>query len=258
MNDLKKDAFAIATGIFLGVMFAHALGIYWPLGIVVGGAVGYLARLLTEPKRVASAAEMAWRAVAEGLPKYQFKQRVMYGFCVAVSLAGMFGLVLTVILLIQVLLGYKMPSDLLYRVVVTVFLVHAVATTVGFLVATCLSPPPSKEDVQLAKKGFTYFNFISIHILAGYYPLKGIVLFVKNFSFFARTTLKFTRLFLKFVHSEMFTACSAYSMVFGTLTFLAVPNSLAFILFFAVLGGIAGALVRLVVLELLQEADANP
>ncbi|MBI2637566.1 MAG: hypothetical protein HYW88_01575, partial [Candidatus Sungbacteria bacterium] len=57
MTDFKKDMVAIALGVFFGALFAHSLGIYWPLGILAGGAVGYVARLLTEPMRVVSAAE---------------------------------------------------------------------------------------------------------------------------------------------------------------------------------------------------------
>lgn len=101
MDTVRKDWLALSAAMFLGALFARSLGYSIELGVLaglLGGVLGYIFCLLTEPKRIIRAACEAWRKTAEWRPLPDWKSRIATGADCGLAIGGPMGVIIGAIL----------------------------------------------------------------------------------------------------------------------------------------------------------------
>ncbi|OGF66086.1 hypothetical protein A3I27_02920 [Candidatus Giovannonibacteria bacterium RIFCSPLOWO2_02_FULL_43_11b] len=251
MNTFWKDAFAITAGAFFGAILAHAMGHFWAGGLLFGGAIGYFARLITEPLRILEALRQAYQDVYHWRPKKEwktcFREGSLYGIG-AGGVLGMFGFGP-----FSLYRGYEQGASLeqlIYSYYFTVAVSEILAPIFGAIFAYQEYLYLDEDASKMAK----HFNAVSLH----YYVLKG-----AGYSIFYLVAAickipRFLRLFAIFVHSENFTACAVYALMAGSIVFLLVPYNPPLMLAVSSLAGLFGAWVRPKALAMLEPALSSP
>lgn len=118
-------------------------------------------------------------------------------------------------------------------------------------------------------------NLFSLHVLAVFYPLKGLICSIYYFfwslvwatvhipDFFIgmwkllKLSVCFANLFFKFVHTEKFTACGVYASLGAFLVLVLMPNQPLVMVVSSVIFGHIGAGVRHFVLPLFNGHTAT-
>lgn len=260
-SSFKKDAFAIAVGIFLGTMFFRSLEYSLWMGALIGFIAGYLARIITEPNRVVWAAKTAWRKTIEWRPATDWKERLiagLYGTC----MAG--GILSVLISLPFALAAYNPPSepDFLTQIVIQFyknsFLVGYIGVTVAahFLALLIFVPftymTYNTAMDATAKNTARYCNFFALHYYAVKLPIVGLWKLIVSIPMVFTTSWRFAKIFLFLVHSSNAMACGVYACIGVGIVAILVPANPVLLAVSMIVGGIAGAGMRRVVLYLLQ------
>lgn len=270
-GNLVKDVVAIALGSFLGASLAHSFGQMWAVGVFFGGAVGYLVRLFTEPRRIAWAARAAWWRTIGWRPKHGWQERSKIALQFAVALGGCCGVMLLFVLW---LVAARDPSYAAMFISPGGFLfAYGVAmgpfTILWGLVFLALGLPPvdrstgayvfMSPNMPIGRAAWLLNPVVIPFTIVVYVVsciVKGLMVAVRSSPDVVRTVGMFLKTFLVLVHSNDFTACGTYALVGGVIIFLYVSPAISGTLPAAVVCGAAGALMRRVVVRVLNVETA--
>lgn len=287
MRSFTKDFVAMALGMFFGALFAHKLGWFWPIGIVGGAGIGWIVRMLTEPKRIKEAALKSYEATINWRPKKDWKDRLKVGLFTTIILGGFFG-VIAGLIAVSVFI-FDAPNQGGITVAVTncpeayivsflnyLFSIIFVHLFIGIFCLHCEyhrlleKSKPLSSLANLRECAYKY-NILSLHYNGVKYFLFGIFWFLcqipkvpSYFVWFVCQTWKcvkkifwtvvlFIGRFLLFVHHERFTACGVYAGIGALIVFFVLPNQILLISIASIFCAIAGALLRPSVLALLEK-----
>lgn len=249
----RKDVFAIFLGGFFGAFLAHFAGAFWIVGLLAGGTIGYIARALAEPMRIARAARNAWDFAIDWRPVPDWKEQVRVGLNLGLSVGGIVGVLVGLLFAIS---GVHIFSSFWFFD----YLSHgAVWSTVACLFSIPLSYACGieQDDRQIFLEMGRDINMFAIHFWIVYFVLLGILWGVVRIPSGTLKSLCFLKWFAIFVHSENFTACGIYAMISAVVIFFYIPNNVLAMLVAAILGAVIGAFARRVVLFVFAEESAQ-
>lgn len=269
-NEFQKDVFAIFVGGFLGALFAHSFGYFWFIGIALGGAVGYLARLLTEPGRVIYAARLAFRRIYAWEPKPNWRRRLLTGFYAGVCVAGPASMLGGILFTLPI---STLSSDFTAHQII----LGSVALFLGLhciiIAAFCLDSYDRTMCVSLAKlsimkKDARKYNALVMpwRILCFLFMLLWCAgrFIITHRSTIWKETLKilmsagkFLKIFIRLVHTEALVACGLYSAASAMIIFFTMPHQPIPMTSAALIGAVVGAIMRRVVLYTPAEAETR-
>lgn len=249
MSDFQKDAFSIACGAFLGAMCAHAWGYGWFFGIILGGITGYGIRMCTEPARMRVCAQWAYEKVSDRL-LIDWRERVRSDFYVGIGLGGIFSVTIGFCLIIAGLVEGKSISFLVFwyllvHVIMNIFILFF-TFFVSFLFYTQRDPVRVYDDEKMLCR---HLNSIIIH----YHIVRFSLIYTWKGILHAPLLWQFAKTFFRLVHSDNFTACGVYASLVATIIFFTTPYQPLWLLLGAVVGGIAGAGARRIIVARLME-----
>lgn len=248
VKDLKKDVFAIGLGSFFGSLFAHSFGLFWLLGILAGGAIGYLVRLLFEPSRVLFCLKVAWSKTFGWLPDPLWKERMKAALYFSLGVAGMLSSLFCFPVTLGIIFGernYTFTKALLiyFGIHISVnLLLMIVSLTMVFFFDLVSSPQSIITDTQWSAKNL---NSLAIH----WFLLKYLGIGIWR-------SPKFLKIFIKLVHSSDLSACGLYASAGATAIFFTLPFSPLLMAAGAVVSGFVGAGMRRIVLLAFAESRA--
>ncbi|MBI1957385.1 MAG: hypothetical protein HYS44_02930 [Candidatus Niyogibacteria bacterium] len=263
-NRFMKDVFAIAVGAFLGALLAHAMGGFWLIGILVGGAAGYITRGLTEPRRVNNSVQRAFRAAFYRYPVALLDggwRRTKEGIALGAILGSVIGMVFAIFSWIVFFID---PNPLKLSTQLTIHAVFAFGAPIFISIIAallCFSVISTGNalirDPSPPSKHVFYWNSITWHVFVVWFTVIGCWLFLKwlpsaprHLALATRFTGHFLMMFARFVHREDFSACGIYALIAALGIFLYAPNHPIPIALAAFAGGIIGAVMRRIVLRL--------
>ncbi|MBI2056307.1 MAG: hypothetical protein HYT37_02915 [Candidatus Sungbacteria bacterium] len=244
----RKDVFAMFVGMALGAMLAHAVGYLWFLGILSGGALGYVVRMLTEPERIKYAGKRAWQTIVGSLA-VNWKQRMISDFYCGIGFGGILGIYSGSVSLISGEDPYFGIQNPLVRYGLYTIASNVIAVFFSLLILYPVNAE-EPEGANIFMRFGVNFNSVAIH----YYILRWLGIGVA-WMFYRLTYIpslcghgwRFLKSFFRFVHSEDFTACGLYGLAGAVIIFFTVPYNAGFILLAAAVGAFVGAAMRRVV-----------
>lgn len=249
MNLFWKDAMAMFFGMFFGAMLAHSAGCYWLVGVLAGGGIGYLSRLIQEPERVVWAARTAWQKTVSWEPDKEWWRlflatnfyATMFSGGAASPLAGLVGICVVA----QITLITLIPAIVGYLVGVALALLFALVIAILFFLLDIETTEELKRHFRQRKDLAWRYNAVTIYYRLLIWTVFGI-----------KTILGFVKSFVILVHSERFTACGAYSIIGALGIYIYIPYQPALMAIVAVAGALLGAILRRVVLRILEPSSA--
>ncbi|KKU03970.1 MAG: hypothetical protein UX06_C0030G0005 [Candidatus Giovannonibacteria bacterium GW2011_GWA2_45_21] len=245
MTTFWRDAFGITAGAFWGAMLAHSMGYLWAGGLLLGGAVGYFARLITEPRRILKALKQAYEGIYYWRPKKEWRACFREGALYGIGAGGVFGMF--VFGPFSLYRGYEQGvslEQLIYSYYFTVAASEILAPIFGAIFAYQEYSYLDKDAPKIAK----HLNVVSLH----YYILKGSGYSIFYLVYALCKIPRFLRLFAVLVHSENFTACAAYALLAGSIVFFFIPYNPPLMFAASGLAGLFGAWIRPRALAILE------
>ena len=248
MKESVKIFVACFLGGFIGTVVALQLGLFWWLGLIIGGFVGYLAY---EFKAVIRACKTAWQAVIriritrgqrQRFGKYQkmyFRAWFSLFVCdsnVAIGMGLLFSLVALLFGLADKDIGWSIFK-------------FAIACTSGFItllsLVMCI---PGAFDEQVEKQ-LLHYNPVRVYLwIVPQYIFFGIVWFIKRVPRFivgvAKTTAKLVKHVFVEIHSDERLLCGIDSAL-GVVAGWIAGNAL--------IGGLAGGLFGILNYEIVSK-----
>ncbi len=263
MGTFKKDWLALSAAMFLGAIFARSLGYSVGLGVLagfIGGVLGYIFCLLTEPKHIWLAVCEAWEKTTEWRPLPDWKSRLTRGADQGLA----FG-VLAILLGLIITASEKRAmsiSELVVSYVFMSFLSSVILIILGMALEYSEDAHNSNDDsfVWAARN----LNIVALHLhtvrltlVAVNYLFFGIVLLAMKVSKSTPAVIcgipRFAKNFAILVHSEKATAFGVYASIGATAIYFLVPYSHISMAVAAVLGGGIGVYARPLMLDWLQQ-----
>ncbi len=247
MTTFWKDAFAITVGAFFGAMLAHSMGYLWAGGLLFGGAIGYLARLVTEPERILKASKQAYQDAYHWRPKKEWRACIREGALMGLGAGGVFGMFLFGPF--SVYQSYKQGTsfrEIAYLYYLAVGVSEILLPIVGAIFAYQVYSYQDKDAPKVAK----HLNAVALH----YYLIRGVGYAIAYTIFAIFKVPHFLRFFAVLVHSEKFTACATYALMAGSIVFFFIPYNPPLMLASSGLAGLFGAWIRPKALALLEPA----
>lgn len=246
----KKDVFSMFLGMAMGALIAHSAGYLWILGVLSGGAIGYLTRMLTEPTRIKYAAKRAWQMTTDMYESlfYDWQKRLTVSFQFGIFLGGTIGSVMGLMAFLAAVSGepdfWFGIDNPFVRYGVLAFITNAIilvfTTSLFYLLERDIDSNPNINTKWLARN----LNLVMIHYHVARLAILKIILIVASLPSVFRSVGRFLCLFFRFVHSDDFSACGSYALLGSVAIYFMVPNDFGLILASAFLGSVFGAIVR--------------
>lgn len=284
-ENFVKDAIAIGSGACLGTFVAYALEIFWFFGILIGGASGYVFRLLLDPERILWAGRAAWKQLLSALQKMKkrwtpvpgWENRIVPYLYSSLALGGFAGVFVGGISFWVYIFFEEMNVTVSGCIETYVFGAFSTASVVmltaidgAFFPLENYKREFTKGEIRRDAGWALYFNIIAIHFTIIYGVLGGLFLLgLFAFRYIAKIprallillqiALLFLKHFIRIVHSETYTSCALYAAVVTFLAFFTASRDPLFLTAAWAAGGIMGAGMRRVVLSWLPpELEVSP
>lgn len=277
MRSFTKDFVAMTLGMFFGAVFAHNLGWFWPIGIIGGGVIGWIVRMLTEPKRIKEAAFKSYKVTISWQPKEDWKNRLNCALRESILIGGWFGWLFGVISIIMLFdhteeylververILKSMFNETLFSAFILYILAIFFTIVIAFIFFSMMRYFIFDEweiNNAIKEEEFSYkkMNTVVVHYKIIKYFFLGLLWLVRNIpndaSFIRKTfwgIVSFTKTFLILVHHERFVTCGIYAGVGSLIIFFVVSSQIVPIAIAAVVGALVGASIRPFALSLLE------
>ena len=246
-DNYLKDAVAIFLGAILGAFFIQYFNYLWLWGMLIGGTIGYLVRLLTEPKHcIASFKKSYNNLIGYKIPE-NFKHNLPTSLLYTVTISSLISLVFIIfgfISFIESSEPIKISSIFLVSFIMGVF-----AFILGLVFSLIMSFLRQSEfgDLDEATEFFQKYNLISFLFTS----IKWILLKFLPFIF------KLLIYFFYYAHHKNFVACGIYASILALLVGLSPINTPLNLILATFVGALAGAGIRKIILLLVSKEKVD-
>ncbi|MDP3935027.1 MAG: hypothetical protein Q8Q46_02335 [Candidatus Giovannonibacteria bacterium] len=266
MDTIRKDWLALSAAMFLGALFARSLGYSIGLGVLaglIGGVLGYIFCLFTEPKHIWLATREAWRKTTEWCLKPDWRSRLASGADFGLTIGGLFGIIVGVI----AITGESNDAQTSFELTMS-YLFWSFLTSL-LVIVFCMIIQYSEEKQYDSDDSFVWgarnLNIIYLHLhavrlilIAVNYLFFGLILLAMHISESTPAVIcgipRFAKNFAILVHSEKATAFGVYGSIGATAIYFLVPYSPVLMAIIAAIGGGIGVYARPLALDWLQRA----
>ena len=259
--EFVRNMIAIGLGAGIGVILAYSFGEVWPLGLCIGGVMGYVIRQLTEPLRIIRAIVRAWHTVSD----YRFRlkedwsERLVFGMQLGFVAGGWMSFFCGLIGLSIWFDSLQKGRELILSLPATIALYFgatAFALLVLILIAYVNRDPAEHQRVSLESMApLSWWSVARWNAISIPFFLPAFCLWLAGAGLWRHRSLivKFVLEFCRLVHSEAATACGVWAFIVGAMVFLFVPTNPTLIVFSLIIGAAIGAMMKPLVLRLIPE-----